>query len=237
MLGYFVANNKSSKDFNVYLSDADVYGIAEKDIEVVSVRGRNGDLTIDNGRYKNKKFGYPCIIVDNFDENFSGLINYLLSQDGYMRIEDSFHPSQFILARYVGETDPKKVVADGKKGVFELTFDRKPQKFLVEGEYPIVVTSNTSILSSCDQIAKPLIRAYGTGYFSINNIKVTINSANEYTDIDCDLQEAYKDSLATNCNGNITLNNDVFPVLTSGENSIVISGITQLDIVPRWWIL
>jgi phage-related protein len=83
--------------------------------------------------------------------------------------------------------------------------------------------------------AKPLIRAYGTGYFSISGIRVNINSANVYTDIDCELQEAYKGTI--NCNGNITLVNGEFPILKSGENLIVISGLSKIELTPRWWTI
>lgn len=237
MLGYFVANNKMSSDFGVYLSDAGIYGIAERDVETISIQGRNGDLIRDNGRYKNKSITYPCIIPENFDDNFKALVNYLVTQEGYFRLEDSFNSTYYMLARYVGGTDPIRVVTDGKQGTFVLEFDRKPQKFLVEGEYPITVTGNTTILSSCDQVAKPLIRAYGTGIFAVNGKRVQITSADSYTDIDCDLQEAYKDTLATNKNANVVLLDDVFPTLISGENIITLSGITKLEITPRWWIL
>jgi phage-related protein len=83
--------------------------------------------------------------------------------------------------------------------------------------------------------ALPLIRAYGTGTFTINGITVQITSASSYTDIDCDLQECFKDTLATNCNGNVVLT--TFPELKPGENTISMSGITKLEITPRWWRL
>lgn len=237
MLGFFVANNQMSSDFNVYLSDAGVYGVAERDVEAVSIPGKSGDLIMDNGRYKNCKISYPCIIIDNFDTNFSALINFLVTQEGYFRLEDSFHPEYFMYARYAGGTEPKSVVNEGTWGKFILEFDRKPQKYLVEGEDVITITANTAILSNSNQVAKPLIRAYGTGSFSIGGVSVQITSANSYTDIDCDLQECYKDTLATNCNGNVILTNGKFPELVLGANSITLSGITRLDITPRWWKL
>lgn len=236
-LGFFIANGKSSKDFNVYLTDAAAYGIAEKDSEVVSIKGRSGDLILDNKRYKNKKFSYPAIINEDFDKNFSALMNYLLSQQGYIKLEDSFSPEVFVWARYVGETNPKKTISDAKTGKFELTFDRKPQRYLKQGEYPLEITSNTTINSNNIQTALPIIRAYGTGTFSIGGVAVQITSANGYTDIDCEMQEAYKDTLATNCNGNIVLVNGKFPGINYGDNAITLSGITKLEIKPRWWTL
>jgi phage-related protein len=234
MLGYFLANNVSSEDYDIYLTDAGIYGVAERDITALSVAGRNGDLLFDNKRYKNKTFSYPCIIRNNFNTHFSAFINFLLSQKGYIRIEDSFMPEIFLMARYIGETNPQKVVTYGKDGVFELTFDRKPQRFLKEGENPISVNTNEVIKNSYPTTALPKIRAYGTGYVKINDIKITINTANQYTDIDCETQNAYKEDV--NCNGKITLNDGEFFTLKPGLNDVEYT-VSQVEITPNWWIL
>ena len=192
---------------------------------------------LDNGRYKNKKMTYPALIIENFKENFESLLDFLVSQKGYIRLEDSFLPDMYVLARYSGETNPKKMVDTSKKGSFVLTFDRKPQKFLKEGDKAIILEDSGTIKNQYNQDALPLIRAYGTGSFSIGDISVQITSANGYTDIDCELQEAYKDDFETNCNSNIVLTNDVFPKLVKGSNLVTMSGITKLEIKPRWWKL
>lgn len=236
-LGFFIANGVSSKDFNTYLTDAGVYGIAERDTSKISIQGKNGDLLLDNGRYKNKKMTYPALIIENFKENFENLLDFLVSQKGYIRLEDSFLPDMYVLARYSGETNPKKMVDTSKKGSFVLTFDRKPQKFIKEGDKAIILEDSGTIKNQYNQDALPLIRAYGTGSFSIGDISVQITSANGYTDIDCELQEAYKDDFETNCNSNIVLTNDVFPKLVKGSNLVTMSGITKLEIKPRWWKL
>lgn len=235
MIGEIVINGKSSKDFDVYLSDAGIYGMPERDSTNIEVDGRNGDLVIDNGKYKNKKVTFPCLIVDNFRENFEAFIGYLLSQKGYVRIEDSFKPEEYILGRFIEEVDPK-TTDYAEKGSFEITFDRKPQRFIKEGEYPITLTADGSIFNNYNGEALPLVRVYGTGALSISSTTITINSVNEYVDIDCELQDAYKG--ASNCNGNITLNSDRFFSLPSGVNNIDLSGsISRVEITPRWWKL
>ena len=62
---------------------------------------------------------------------------------------------------------------------------------------------------------------------------MTITSADQYTDIDCEIMDAYKG--ATNCNGNIRTTDNKFPVLRAGQNNITKSGISRLEITPRWW--
>lgn len=237
MLGYFLANGVSSQDYDVYLTDANVYGTAEQDIKFQDVAGRNGSLILDNNRFKNKSFSYPCIIRENFDSYYSAFTNYLLFQNkkGYIRLEDSFDPEKFVLAVYTGGNDPSKVITEGKDGVFKLPFNRKPQRFLKSGEKPVIFTSSGSIINRHLMTALPTVRVYGTGYIQINGVKITITSVDQYVDIDCETQNAYKGS--TNCNSNIILNNKKFFELVDGENPIVLSGVSRVEIKPNWWTL
>ena len=236
MRNWITFNNKSLKDFGVFISGSGTYNAAERDVEMIEIPGRNGTLTQDNGRYKNISLSYPAFIIDNFEANTEGLRNLLLSQRGYVRLEDTYHPKEFRLARFNGEfnVDP---IDDLFAGEFTLEFDCYPQRFLKDGEQTVEITAATTIVNQYMTEAKPLIRAYGTGSFSIGGVNIQITTANSYTDIDCELQEAYKDTLATNCNGNIVLTNGKFPVLASGDNAITISGLSKLVITPRWWVL
>lgn len=236
MINWVDFNNKSLRDFGVYISGSGVFDAPERDETSVSVAGRNGELTLDNGRYKNITVEYPAFIIRDFKRNVQGLRNFLLSNRGYYRLEDTYHPEEFRIAKWDGKftADP---VDELYAANFTLTFDCYPQRFLKIGEMPIEFTAAGSIFNDYLQEAKPLIRAYGTGSFTIGDCTVTINSANVYTDIDSDLEECYKDNLSTNCNGNVTLTSGTFPTLPSGENDISMSGITKLIIYPRWWIL
>lgn len=235
MRNWLIFDGKSSKDFGVYISGLNTYNAPERDISTVSVPGRNGDLTIDNGRYKNVDIVYPAFIYADFDNNIEGLRNYLLSKKGFKRLEDTYHPDEFRLARYKGNFSAD-VVDWLEAGEFDLKFDCYPQRFLKSGEQDITFMAAGSLYNEYQE-SKPLIRAYGTGSFTINGITLTITSADGYTDIDCDLQEAYKDTMATSCNANIELTSGAFPVLSPGMNNITLTSITQLDIKPRWWIL
>lgn len=236
MINWITFNGKSLKDFGVYISGSGVFDAPERDESSVEVPGRNGELTLDNGRYKNISIEYPAFIIRNFKRNVSGLRNFLLANRGFARLEDTYHPEEFRIAKWDGKftADP---IDELYAANFKLKFDCYPQRFLKIGEMPIELTAAATIFNEYAQEAKPLIRAYGTGSFTIAGVTITINSANDYTDIDCDLEEAYKDSLATNCNGNITLTSGQFPVLSPGDNAISMSGITKLIISPRWWIL
>ena len=125
--------------------------------------------------------------------------------------------------------------AFNKFGTFEVIFDCDPRKFLKEGEKKREYTASGSLKNPTRFEALPLMRVYGTGTVTIGSVAVTINTANVYTDIDCELQEAYKGS--TNCNGNITLGSGEFPKLKEGTNNIYLSGVSKVELTPRWWTI
>ena len=234
MMEFFVYNGKSSREFNVVINEHTGYSAPERDCDVIEIPGMNGDLTLDNGRYKNISVTYKCGISNNFASHISNLKAWLYSNIGYHRLEDTFDPDHFRLARVSENLEPTSF-ARARAGQFDIKFDCKPQRFLKSGEETYIFTGTGKIINPTFYNALPLIRAYGTGTLGIGSTTITINSANIYTDIDCAIQDAYKG--ATNCNGNLTLNSGDFPVLEPGENGISLSGITSIELTPRWWTL
>lgn len=240
---WLVMDGKPSKDFDVYISGAGTYLSPERSFEEVEVPGRNGVIFLYDESYKNVDVTYKSWIAKQdgqreVSRNFRLLRSFLLSRDGYFRLEDTYHPDEFRFASYNTAIDPD--VDDSLQIIeFEMTFSCKPQRFLKRFyDIPIEMTRSGSIFNNDTYfIAKPLIRAYGTGSITIGSVTVTISTANSYTDIDCELQEAYKDNLSTNCNGNITLTNAQFPYLVPGENTITFSGITKIELYPRLFML
>ena len=232
MREYFTFNGKSSTDFEVWISGNGIYKAPERDIETVAVPGRNGELTIDNGRYNNVDITYPAFVFKDFRQNFDAFKAFLMSERGYKELRDSYDPEHYRLARFIQALEPEMMVRN-KMGQFDIVFNCDPRRFLISGKKKKTYTAAGTINNTFPFEALPVIRAYGTGSFSIGETTVTISTASGYTDIDCEMQEAYKGS--TNCNNNITLSGGEFPRLLPGENAITLSGITSLEITPRWW--
>lgn len=234
MNNYLTINGVSSLNFGVYITDAGIYNTPQKDIEAISIPGRSGDLLRDNHRYKNVDVRYPAFIVEDFNQKYTDFISFLLAQDQYFRLEDTYRPEEYRLAYFTGGQTPNVYKRD--TGAFDLIFHCKPQRFLHSGETVIPLTTNGVILNPTYMSAKPLVRVYGTGAVTFGEIQITIQSVNEYVDIDCYSQMAYKG--AVNCNGNIVLNSGKFFELKVGENNIQLgSGISRIEITPRWYRL
>ena len=60
MRNWFIYDGKNSKDYGVYISGMQTYNAPERDVTSLEIPGRNGELTIDNGRYKNINITYPA---------------------------------------------------------------------------------------------------------------------------------------------------------------------------------
>lgn len=227
---YLMFSGRSSEDFEAHISGSGTFISPTRDVESISVPGRNGDLHVDNGRFTNVSIIYPAFITEDFDKNYSAFKAFLCAQIGYKILADSYHPDHYRRAMFNGGISPEMATLN-RAGSFELSFDCDPRLFLKSGDKVIRINGAGEIYNRTQFASKPIIRAYGTGTLTIGAVSIEIISADEYTDIDCELQEAYKDSI--NCNSNIELENGVFPELMPGLNEITYSGI--LDIIPKWW--
>ena len=231
-----------SEDIGVYISGDGVYNAPERDYEMVSIPGKNGQLAIDHGRYENIEVTYPCFIWANTQQEFREKIRTirakLTSKLGYKRLEDTYHPDEYRMAIYKAgiEVDP---VYYNRAGEFELTFDCKPQRYLTVGDEPISVTSGDTLTNPTRFESLPLIEATGVGTLTVGNISVTITgTSSQVLYIDCEMMDAYTISggAIIAANDKISLNDSAFPTL-SGETGITYTGLSSVKITPRWWTL
>lgn len=232
---YVSFNNHALTDFGVYISGTGIYGSAERDYEEVEVPGRNGSVYLDNNRFKNVEVTYPAFILGgNFSSDIANLRAFLGSSPGYHRLDDTYYPNEYRMAIYAGPFEPE--VHDSLEGAsFDLTFICKPQRFLKSGDNAQNVSSGDTIYNPTYYTSKPLIRVVGSGTITINSVSVQINENSDYTDLDCELEDAYHNN--DNRNGNVVTPNIDYPSLVSGANTITYSGFTSVTITPRWWTI
>ena len=231
----FIYNGQSSRDLGLVLSGEDTWTTTVPEFEHISVPGRSGDLLLSNHRYSNVPITYHVGIPRFFAPTYSALMNFLLSEPGYHRLEDSYHPEVYRLAVMEEAVNPR-MGALNHSGTFDLTFSCKPQQYLKSGERTTVFTANGSLFNPTRFDAKPFLRVYGTGQIGVGEETITIAANPDYIDIDCEAENAYCG--ATNMNAEITLSSGDFPVLRPNSSGIVLgSGITRVEITPRWWRL
>lgn len=235
MVQSFEFAGHSSLEWDTCITGANVFQSAAKSLDKISIPGRNGDLHLINKRFENVSLVYPSYIAKDFSANINGLRNFLGSIDGYARLIDTYHPNEFRMAAYTGPLVPV-VQRHLRMATLDIAFDCKPQRYLMSGETVINIAASGSTISNPTGFdAKPLIRVYGTGTISVGEYALTITEMpGSYTDIDCDIMEAYCEFAS--CNEYISLQGNEFPVLHPGANGISWTGsISQVKITPRWW--
>lgn len=236
MINYLTFAGKSTNEFGIWISGEGTYGAPERNVQTQEVAGRNGNLLFDMGNFINISVRYPAAIKRDMPSRFRDFVNFAGSQVGYQRLEDTYHPYEYRMARFISKMSVETAGYMNRSGQFSLEFDCKPQRFLKSGEDPIEFTSNGILYNRTEFDAKPLLRVFGTGAgtVGIGSETISISAISTYVDIDCEIMDAYKG--AVNCNGNVSFTDDI--VLKPGNNNIAMTGnITKVVITPRWWII
>lgn len=227
-----IYNGKSLGEFNSYFDGSTTFGSPEKDYEIISIPGRDGDLSIFN-RFSDIDVSIPCYIRHNFIENYRNLLQYLNGANGYQRFEISNDPDHFRKALFLGAVEPNPGQFN-RTGKFNLRFRLNPQRWLKWAEEWIDATSEGTytwtIENPTNMQAKPMLQFrgngtitfYGSGQTANASITVT-NNAYSYVEIDCETFDCYSESLGliTNRNADVSFNGD--PEMVTGENNIVYS--------------
>lgn len=169
----------SSRTYGVYITGEAVYNAPERDVEMITIPGRNGSFALDNGRFQNIEVSYPAGIFAETEADFRAAIsdfrNFLCSRNGYVRLADEYNPDEYRMAVYKSglEVDPAML----KAGEFTITFDCKPQRWLTSGETKQTIASSGDTLTNPTLFeASPLLEVYGYGAVSFNNYDIEILS-------------------------------------------------------------
>lgn len=260
-INYFTFNGVSSLTKGLYVSGSGTFNAPEKDYEVVSVPGRSGDLLIDNERFKNVDLVYPAIIFENYLASTSNIRNWLLSADGYCRLEDTYHTDEFRLAYFVGPIDIETLLLQA--GECEVTFKCKPQRYLKTGETiytpydteesltttPFYINNPTSFPS------RPIVYITRTDasedtIFTVANtrLKISENCSYQFVAFDSERRSVYGYANESDMRSNIdgvsvstfaSVSNPDFPVLNPGSNTAgtTCENIDKVSYRGRWWIV
>lgn len=232
----FSYNGRSTKDFHVRVERYPKLGSPARKLETVQVPGRNGDLHMEQDAFHNYTQPYEIYFHGPAasPEQAHAIKAWLMGSKGYRRLEDVYDPAHFRLAAFSGPMDISNWL--NKYGRCTVQFDCKPQAFLKSGEAAVSLNGPASLHNPCAFASKPLIRVFGSGsgVLAVNETEVTIHAIDQYVDLDCDLQNAFRDLE----NKNSEIYAPEFPQLVPGENTVSwTGGISRVEIIPRWWEL
>lgn len=238
MLDYFHYNGYDSYEFGLITTGLKTYGAPNRRVETVHVRGRNGDLLIDEGCFDNIIVSYDVAVIKDFPVNARDIAQWLLSSSGYHELSDSYNPEYSRQATYFNALD-FDVEALRKQGKATISFYARPERYAVV--LPSTKTGNGTITLTNPYgfTAKPLIKVTGAETITVDSVlTIKINQVvNNQVYIDCETMQCY--SGTTNCNQYVEVTD--FPVIPPYATvNFVITGrgtgkVTTIN--PRWWRL
>ena len=194
-------------------------------------------------RYENLDITYHCGIVKDLRLNFDAFNAALLSDPGYHRLEDSYHPEYYRMAVFESALDPD-VKSRGIVGEVDIKFNCKPQLFLKSGEVELSIADGGIIYNPTQYKASPLIRfsfqnSGQGGSITINGRTISVQNPRTVNDfiIDCERQDIYLMRTKENRNNDFVLSDGEFFELYPGRNVITFVGMYQdkIHITPNWW--
>jgi phage-related protein len=214
------------------------YSAPVRDVSRESVLGRNGDIIVDNGRYKNTTARFAVHIREDVDRNIERLKYLLYSQKGYQRLYDSEVKDFYRMACFY---DGFEFIGQDRRNVF-ITFDCKPMKYSIAGDEWVDVpvaggTGNKTIYNPFFEEARPLLYISGAtdGVIVVNETAVRITGNRGRLYIDSDTRQAYYQTTEGGkmYNGNKEVNTTDF-FLSPGENIVYADEGIVAKIKPRW---
>ena len=167
----FTFDNTNSAQYGVYITGQGVFNAPERNVEMVTIPGRNGSYALDHGNFNNIEVTYPAGIVADTEADFatavSDLRNFLCSKEGYCRLEDDYNSGEYRMAVYKSGLE---VTHEGLlTGEFNITFECKPQRWLTSGETKQTLTSGNAITNPTKFASKPMLEVYGYGDITVGN--------------------------------------------------------------------
>lgn len=167
----------NSADYGIYISGEAVFNAPKRVVNMADVPGRNGQIAIDQGHWENITVEYPAGFFGSNQADFRNALsdfrNAIVSQIGYQRLSDTYHPDEYRMALYVEGLDVEPAVYN-TAGEFTLKFNCKPQRWLTSGETAVTVADGDTLTNPTQYDAGPLLAVEGYGTIGFNGYEVEI---------------------------------------------------------------
>lgn len=229
-MGWFQFKGKNSKDFGILISSVPQQTRPERRVEHITIPGRHGDLTEDEGTYEPYTISMECSTrgSDKLDEIVAWL-------NGAGELILSTEPDKVYRASIYNKISIADVIY--LYNSFLLQFRVQPFKYSVNafGDW-LELTKATTVFNSGTYASQPIITVYGSGDITlyINGVDFPLYDVEESITIDSEMMEVFKGTK----NQNSKYGGDDFPKLEVGENIVSWTGnVEKVVIEPRWrWL-
>ena len=176
----FTFAGQYSGTYGVYIQEPAVFDAPERDVEMIAIPGRNGELVLDKGRFHNIEVTYHCALPASsgqadFISGVASFRNMLASKVGYQRLSDDFNTSEYRMGAFVSGLSVNSVNVES--GTFDVVFNCKPQRFLTSGETATAVSSGGKVTNPTLFNARPQLQVTGYGSIDMGGSTIIVNNA------------------------------------------------------------
>lgn len=229
---YFIFNNKKNIDLGIKVVKRPNIPIPERNIELKSLKGRDGSLTRDYKTYNDIKISVSLNFIsgeNDFINKGAEIADWLYNiNDNKLIFSDN--DKFYYKVKKIECKDIERILK--VIGKFIVTFVCDPYKYYLENN-DIEITNSTEINSPMLVVdSEPIISISGSGNVNliINDKRIVLENVEENLIINSSILECYKEKE----NLNYKMSGE-FPILKNGENTINIEGnIESIKIKPNW---
>lgn len=176
-------NGKSSADFGLIVEYYPESVHAARRGELITIPGRNGVIIREDGAYDTYSQTFQIWFRNTLNrdtfQTARDVAEWLLSASGFCRLEDTYEPEHFRMARFVGPLSVETVLRN--HGRVTLEFDVQPQRYLKSGETPLTFQggSVSTITNPTQFEARPLLKFTDTST-TPSYVKQTLSTRVDY---------------------------------------------------------
>lgn len=229
---YFIFNNKKNTDLGIQVVKRPNIPIPERNIELKSLKGRDGSLTRDYKTYNDIKISVSLNFIlgeNDFFNKVAEIADWLYNINDNKLIFSDNDKFYYKVKKIECKDIERSLKVIGK---FIVTFVCDPYKYYLENN-DIEITNSTKINSPMLVVdSEPIISISGSGNVNliINDKRIVLENVEENLIINSSILECYKEKE----NLNYKMSGE-FPILKNGENTINIEGnIKSIKIKPNW---
>lgn len=206
----------------------------EYDLTLEEVPGVDGDVPIDNKRYKGVSRGIPVYVEPgrNLNQVADDVSNWLKTDVGWHELTFSDNAGYVYNVIHYEQYDIQRLILQYAKAIIPFRF--KPYKFYVSGLEEIPLTNGQTINNIGSRPARPLLKVTGNG-----DMTITIGGQKlELQGVDNGIIIDVLAKVAVNINGRIPDWDKVytypFPTIPVGQSTISWTGTATITMIPRW---
>lgn len=236
-IGKFTFNGHSTTEYSMRMLASYDYNVPNRDIEVVEVPGRDGEVTIDNGRYKavdwEVEFGVYSSDGD-VDSLLNSISNWLAKSYKPQNVTFDNDPAYIYKAAVQDAVAFNRV--NSRKATGKVKFRMHPYKYKVSGQTAVSVANGAVVNNNGSIVAKPLLRITGTGngVVKLGMSSLTLKNVTGGVIVD---SESETITTLDGAPAYAQMASYPFPTLAVGNNTITVPTGFTLQITPRTGVL